>query len=103
MRSFVLILSAVLSGCALGPEYTPPEEMQLAQFSGAQNAAYRAEVVPAKFWTLFNDDVLNGLIEDSLKANHDIRIAAARLREARAMRQIGRDTSELQSQSNLVC
>ena len=86
MRSFVLLISAVLSGCALGPEYVPPEDTLPKQFAGQESAAYRAEVVPAQFWTLFNDEVLNGLIEDSLRANHDLRIAAARLREARALR-----------------
>ncbi|NJO12698.1 MAG: hypothetical protein HC872_03625, partial [Gammaproteobacteria bacterium] len=42
--------------------------------------------MPGKFWTVFGDAVLDGLIADALQSNHDLRIAAARLREARALR-----------------
>src|SRR5690606_20681183 len=48
------------------------------QFSHAQ--------VEHDFWTQFNDPQLNELIEEALSANHDVRIAMARLREARALR-----------------
>ena len=40
----------------------------------------------AQFWTVFGDDALTSLIQDALNANHDLRIAAARLNEARALR-----------------
>lgn len=82
----VLLLSALTAGCALGPSYQRPEETVPGQFAGAQHAAYRAEAVPSRFWTVFGDEVLNTMIADSLKANHDVRLAAARLREARALR-----------------
>jgi len=82
----VLILSALIGGCALGPSYQRPEETLPAQFAGAQDAAYQAEAVPGRFWTVFGDEVLTSLIEDALKSNHDLRLAAARLREARALR-----------------
>jgi len=86
MRSVVLMVSALVSGCALGPTYQRPEETIPDRFAGAQSAGYNAEAVPGRFWTVFGDDVLNGLIEDALKSNHDLRLAAARLREARALR-----------------
>lgn len=86
MRSLALILSALTAGCALGPDYRAPEAPMPAQFQGAQSAAYRAEALPAKFWTVFGDETLNALVEDALKSNHDVRIASARLREARALR-----------------
>ncbi|MBV8879726.1 MAG: efflux transporter outer membrane subunit, partial [Planctomycetaceae bacterium] len=38
----------------------------------------------SSWWTLFHDDALNGLIERAVKANPDLRIAAGRVREARA-------------------
>jgi multidrug efflux system outer membrane protein len=42
--------------------------------------------VEREFWKQFNDEQLNDLIERALVANHDIRIATSRLREARALR-----------------
>lgn len=86
MRSLTLIFAALVAGCAVGPSYRSPETPMPAQFEGAQSAAYRAEALPAKFWTVFGDEVLNELVEDALKSNHDLRLAAARLREARALR-----------------
>lgn len=86
MRSFAFILAALISGCAVGPAYRNPETPMPDQFGGARDAAYRTEAVPGRFWTVFDDEVLNGLIDDALKANHDLRLAAARLREARALR-----------------
>lgn len=41
----------------------------------------------ATWWTRFNDPVLDGLIQDALAHNLDLRTAQAQLREARAARQ----------------
>lgn len=40
----------------------------------------------ASWWTLFNDPVLDSLIAEAAAANHDVRLAQARVREARALR-----------------
>ncbi len=45
-----------------------------------------------RFWRGFGDADLDGLIGDALKANTDIRIAAARLSEARALERLSRAT-----------
>src|SRR5690606_10229895 len=42
--------------------------------------------VQREFWRAFGDATLEELIEQALAANHDIRIATARLLEARALR-----------------
>jgi NodT family efflux transporter outer membrane factor (OMF) lipoprotein len=38
----------------------------------------------AQWWTSFNDPTLNSLIERAVESNYDLRIAAARVRQARA-------------------
>jgi NodT family efflux transporter outer membrane factor (OMF) lipoprotein len=38
----------------------------------------------ARWWAAFNDPDLNSLIEQAAEANHDVRLATARVREARA-------------------
>jgi len=82
----LLLLSAALTACAVGPNYKEPDTQVPGEFVGARDTAYRAQPVVAQFWTLFGDDALTSLIEDALNANHDLRIAAARLNEARALR-----------------
>ena len=82
----LLILSIALAACAVGPSYIQPDTELPKEFTGARATSFNTDAVPSKFWTVFNDDVLTGLIEDALTANHDLRIAAARFNEARALR-----------------
>jgi multidrug efflux system outer membrane protein len=87
MRLLALsVLTTVLSACAVGPDYVRPDTELPKEFVGARATSFNTDAVPSKFWTVFNDDVLTGLIEDALSANHDLRIAAARFNEARALR-----------------
>ncbi|HEX4584323.1 MAG TPA: efflux transporter outer membrane subunit [Burkholderiaceae bacterium] len=81
------LLAGLVSGCALGPDYrTPPTQMA----GDFENATGDRQEPPREFWRRFDDPVLNGLVDDALKANHDIRIAVANLRAARAV-QLGVD------------
>lgn len=82
----VLAVSAVLAACAVGPDYQKPEMTSPDQFVSTDPAQFSTTDVESDFWKTFGDEELNALIEESLKANHDIRIALASLREARAIR-----------------
>lgn len=85
-RFLTVSLSALaLSACAAGPDYVAPIAPQTS--SGpflSQSPAVSAAPVAADWWKLYNDPVLDGLIQDALKANTDIRVAVARLEKARA-------------------
>ncbi|MGH8177722.1 MAG: efflux transporter outer membrane subunit [Steroidobacter sp.] len=81
-----IALAAVLSGCAVGPDYRAPQTPAPDEFIAAERAQTSSAEVEREFWKSFNDQQLNDLIERALAANHDIRIATARLREARALR-----------------
>jgi multidrug efflux system outer membrane protein len=86
-RSTALIAAAILAGCAVGPSHRTPELALPQQFTSAESARYTADQGDvATFWTVFGDATLNRLVQDSLFANHDLRIALARLNEARALR-----------------
>ena len=87
MLAAVLLGAAVLGGCALGPDYKTPPMKLAADF---ENATGDQQEPPREFWRRFDDPVLNGLVDDAIKANHDIRIAVANLRQARAV-QLGVD------------
>jgi multidrug efflux system outer membrane protein len=82
----LLAIAAVLAGCAVGPNYVKPATPVTAEFVGAREGAYSSDEAQAKFWTQFGDETLERLVEEALDANHDLRIALARLVEARAER-----------------
>jgi outer membrane protein, multidrug efflux system len=76
-------LAALIAGCALGPDYRRPEI--------TTPAAYRFErdptadsVADAGWWQVYQDPKLQSLIRAGLANNLDVRIAAARIDQARA-------------------
>ncbi|HEU4460476.1 MAG TPA: TolC family protein [Methylibium sp.] len=87
-RITALAAAALLAGCALGPDYQrPASTLDGSGFVNAGASAVNAQPASAdiaSFWRGFGDPALNGLIERALTANGDVRIAQARLQEARA-------------------
>jgi multidrug efflux system outer membrane protein len=54
------------------------------------SAAAVEQSVPDRWWTLFGDPALDGLVAEALAANQDLAAAAARVEEARALAGIAR-------------
>jgi multidrug efflux system outer membrane protein len=79
-------LATFLAGCAVGPNYVAPTSAAAARFSAASAVPVTANPPPTRWWSHFNDPVLNQLVTDALARNHDLRLAQARLAEARALR-----------------
>ncbi len=81
-----LLATASLAGCAVGPNYVAPTPHAPAQtpFASAASPAFVPDEPPAQWWKLFDAPVLDGLIEEALAANTDLRVAAANLEQARA-------------------
>jgi len=82
----VLVVLAVLPvGCLVGPKYQKPKEQSAGNFAqGPANADTLNSVVNVKWFDLFNDDVLKGLITKGLENNYDMKIALARIERTRA-------------------
>lgn len=78
-----LVVAALLSGCAIGPDYERPAVARPETFRG-QATADAASLADVPWWEAFQDPTLKGLIQDALRSNYDVRIAAARVQEARA-------------------
>jgi multidrug efflux system outer membrane protein len=72
-------LSAVLGGCAVGPNYKRPSVPVPATIRGAEPNPSKVSLGNEKWFDLFQDDVLRGLIKEALRANYDILIAAQRV------------------------
>lgn len=85
-RLATLAVAMVLAACVVGPDYREPQVATPDRFIGTGGPQFSAADIERDFWRSFGDEELSGLIEQALKANHDIRIAQARLREARALR-----------------
>lgn len=75
-----------LAACAVGPDYHRPVASQSAvgAFQTASPAVAATATDNDRWWQLYRDPVLDGLIADALAANTDIRVATARLARARA-------------------
>jgi multidrug efflux system outer membrane protein len=81
----ILILAILPVGCLVGPKYKKPENQNETNFqNGSSNVDTLASVVNVKWFDLFNDDVLKGLINKGLANNYDMKIAMARIDRARA-------------------
>jgi multidrug efflux system outer membrane protein len=74
----------LLSACAVGPDYKTPVQAPVV-LQNAPAGAFSTAAPEADWWKAFNDPVLDGLISQSLTGNLDIRIAVARVDEARAL------------------
>lgn len=86
-----LMLALALAGCTtVGPDYQVPAgsvvQRQAAQgaFLEAQQDVFKDEAVSGHWWRLYNDPVLDGLVEKALSANTDLRVASANLERAEA-------------------
>jgi NodT family efflux transporter outer membrane factor (OMF) lipoprotein len=86
-------------GCTVGPNYHRPQTAVPGQFAAPSRGAAGATTAPAtaptalvttrpveitQWWATLGDEQLNDLVRDAVASNHDLRLAAGRLREARA-------------------
>ncbi len=78
---------SVLVSCGTQKETAPPVEMP-GSFSESGTA-----VIPNKWWTAFDDEQLNALVDSALQSNFDLLTAWERLRAAEAV--VDRESSAL--------
>lgn len=75
------LLAAVLAGCmTVGPDYVRPHVDAPEQWP----VQGTAEPVSSTWWKVYGDPVLDRMVEDALAYNVDLRLAVARVDEARA-------------------
>jgi NodT family efflux transporter outer membrane factor (OMF) lipoprotein len=85
MRTWLLVfLAALPPGCKVGPDFQKPGAMVAPAWSGASSNTHSAVMTPARWWSVFNDPVLDGLIETARDSNLSLQIAGRRILEARA-------------------
>jgi NodT family efflux transporter outer membrane factor (OMF) lipoprotein len=85
----MLLAVACCAGCAVGPSYQHPASDTPKTWAETLEGGSSAKpFVVERWWETLNDQSLNSLIDRAVKSNHDLRIAEARLREARAARDV---------------
>ncbi|GAC1666161.1 MAG: efflux transporter outer membrane subunit [Steroidobacteraceae bacterium] len=93
-----MIAGGLLAGCAVGPNFKPPEAPRSAGFAPAGQLAQETAAaslpggqaqrlvdgmdIPAQWWTLFESPELNALIERALANSPTLQAAQAALRQA---------------------
>jgi NodT family efflux transporter outer membrane factor (OMF) lipoprotein len=85
---FAPLVALTLAGCmTVGPDYRSPAPSAPAQteFVGTASPAFTGDEPPGRWWSLFRDPLLDSLVEEALRANTDLRVAAANLAQARAV------------------
>jgi multidrug efflux system outer membrane protein len=77
--SFVLVATAALSGCLLGPRYERPAVDVPTTYRFSDTEAN--QLIDTAWWKQFQDPVLDDLIASALAENKDVKIAAARVEQ----------------------
>lgn len=82
--AILLVLTVVVSlaACAVGPDFKEPETETPITYR--RPSVIDAADINLKWWELFDDPFLHTLVSEALERNRDIKIAIARIEEARA-------------------
>src|SRR3990167_4900894 len=84
------LLVLALSACAVGPDYKTPATEPANITTATDGAAGQKNFDRSRFegiwWQQFEDPTLNQLVTQSLQGNRDLRVAFARWKAARAIR-----------------
>ncbi len=90
LSSMLVLVFLSLTSCkAVGPDYKRPEA-QLPETFKSTSSELADKVEMSEWWKLFQDPVLNDLVDQSLKNNTDIKQAIARIEASDAyLKQVG--------------
>jgi len=88
MTRLRLLLPLLAACAAVGPDYVAPEPPARDRFleAGREPGAER----PSEWWAALADPTLTSLVRDAVDRSFDLRVAAARVEEARALRGVAR-------------
>jgi multidrug efflux system outer membrane protein len=84
----VCFVLSLCCGCAVGPRYKRPEVAVPDQYRGAAQPSPQPAAESfgdMKWFAVFQDQVLEGMVKEALTNNYDLRIAAARVMQAAAI------------------
>src|ERR1043165_96568 len=85
--TLAITTAIMVTGCSVGPNYHEPKM----QMSGQFRTPPTTQIAPGKptdvmWWRTFGDPMLDALVVDAWQGGLDVKAAAARVRQARALR-----------------
>ncbi|WP_250493919.1 efflux transporter outer membrane subunit [Caballeronia sp. GAWG1-1] len=88
-RAVPFLLALICSACTVGPDYRgapdiAAESLKSGTFVRTPPQGVDVSHAPAKWWLALNDPKLNDLVDAALSSNPDVKIAQAKLRQARS-------------------
>src|SRR5450830_578528 len=93
LSAMALAAAVLISGCAVGPDYVrptmdlPTAYKEPGPWRGAEPGQIDSN---HRWWEVYGDSTLNGLVEQANLANQNIRLAAAQYRQAQATAALAR-------------
>lgn len=89
MKKIIFIATLIiLAGCAVGPKYSRPETKKpdaYAQLMAKADSIASDSITNMKWWDVYKDSVLVDLIDTAIINNLDLKLALARVEEAKAI------------------
>ncbi|HEY4139221.1 MAG TPA: efflux transporter outer membrane subunit [Casimicrobiaceae bacterium] len=89
-RRSIPLLGVLLASCAIGPQYSPPALDVPDAFRDQVGVPTKESLADLSWWDVYRDPTLRDLLKTAVDQNRDIKIAAARVSEARAQAAIVR-------------
>jgi NodT family efflux transporter outer membrane factor (OMF) lipoprotein len=86
MRQAIVLVAMMLTACAVGPNYKKPDFKAMPDQWLENISLPDVSAINLPWWRSLHDPVLNKLIDTSLANNGDLKVAIARVEEARADR-----------------
>src|SRR5215467_11027801 len=81
----MLVVAVTIAGCAVGPEYRRPDVTPPKEFRSQVAPAEAGSLADLPWWQVFNDKALQSLITQALAGNYDLKVAVARIEQARQL------------------
>jgi multidrug efflux pump len=88
LLALIAASALALTGCTVGPDYAHPRTRVASTFVQGNAPQFTHAPVDVTWWRNFRDPTLDRLIQAAVTGNPDLRLATARLREARALRRM---------------
>ncbi|MGB4499495.1 MAG: efflux transporter outer membrane subunit [Methylococcaceae bacterium] len=81
----MLVTASLLTACTVGRDYQLPFFATPDNFIEAAKPEFSNKTIELKWWEVFKDGQLSALVNQTILNNHDLKVAHANLREARAL------------------
>lgn len=84
--SIAALVLITLASCKVGPDYRPPVVETATAWANTEDSLVDQTAMEIRWWTSFDDPLLEGYISTAMRENRDLIAAESRVRRAAALR-----------------